>query len=150
MRRMPGVEDAAWALAGSLGDREQILAVARAQLPVARRNPLRLCAAWLTWSAAFLLGRRSLSESAGPLDGLWTRVDLVATDTRVLVLDAGWDGTGPATCVGKIPRSEITTVSAPFVGDTRSRTVLIDRTSGPAMQLQIDRHTAGGFLAALA
>lgn len=150
MRSLPGVEDAAWALAGSLGDREQVLAVARAQLPVRRTSPVSACAAWLAWAGDILLGRRLSSERAGPLDALATRIDLVATDARVLVLDAGWDGTAPATCVGEIPRAEIATVSLPFVGDGRWKTLRIDRISGPPMQLQIDRHAARRFVAALA
>ena len=106
--------------------------------------------AWLGWAAQSLLGRRPSPERAGPLDSLATRVDLVATDRRILVLDAGWDGTAPATCVGEIPRDEISTARLPFVGDGRWRTLRIDRTSGHPMQLHVERDRAGVFVAALA
>jgi len=149
VRRLPDVEDAAWALAGSLGDGERVLAVARAQLPVRRSKLLEVCIAWLGWAAETLLGRRPSAERARPLDSLATRVDLVATDRRILLLDAGWDGTAPATCVGEIPRHEISTARLPFVGDGRWRTLRIDRISGRPMQLHVDRETAGGFVAAL-
>jgi hypothetical protein len=95
------VEDAAWALGGSLGDREHVLAVARARWPARRVDVASTCATWLGW-------------------------------------------------VAEIPRSDIATVPLPFVGDSRWRTVRIDRTSGWSTQLQIDRHSAGGFVAALA